>query len=164
MNRPLAAALTLGAVLWAAMIVAAPHAVAEGRLPVLTAQLYAAASRICHQRPERSFALAGVQMPVCARCWGLYAGGAVGALLAWVVLAQAGTRHTRRVLLLAAIPTAATWSLEAAGFATFSNMSRTVAALPLGVAAGWVLVGMLRYDAELDAGQIHNSGSRARRV
>ena len=35
-------------------------------------------SRICHQRPERSFAIAGIQMPVCARCSGLYVSGALG--------------------------------------------------------------------------------------
>ena len=35
--------------------------------------VYQLGSLICHQRPERSFHLAGVQMPVCARCFGLYA-------------------------------------------------------------------------------------------
>ena len=42
---------------------------------------------VCHQRPERSFHLHGVQMPVCARCAGLYLGAGLG------VLAAAGFRR-----------------------------------------------------------------------
>ncbi len=30
--------------------------------------------RICHQRPERSFFVNGSQLPICARCIGLYLG------------------------------------------------------------------------------------------
>jgi len=36
------------------------------------AVVYLAGGRICHQRPERSFATRDVQWPVCARCSGLY--------------------------------------------------------------------------------------------
>src|SRR5258706_11332350 len=35
-------------------------------------------SRLCHQNPTRSFALAGTVLPVCARCLALYMGGFVG--------------------------------------------------------------------------------------
>src|SRR5437867_4112806 len=34
---------------------------------------YLVGSLLCHQRPERSFFLWGSQMPVCARCMGIYA-------------------------------------------------------------------------------------------
>ena len=37
----------------------------------------------CHRIPERTLVLAGVAMPVCSRCAGIFAGVAVGALLAW---------------------------------------------------------------------------------
>lgn len=37
---------------------------------------------MCHRLPERSLALAGVQMPLCSRCAGLFAGLAVGAVIA----------------------------------------------------------------------------------
>ena len=44
------------------------------------AVMYAAGSFICHQIPERSFHLDGIQLPVCARCFGLYGGGALGSM------------------------------------------------------------------------------------
>src|SRR5438477_581706 len=80
-----------------------------------------------HQIAERSFALWGKQMPVCARCTGLYIGGAVAALASALRVRRdsgIGTRdstnpeprttnpgitlHTRSVLFLAALPTVAT--------------------------------------------------------
>jgi uncharacterized membrane protein len=36
---------------------------------------------LCHQRPERCYRLAGGPLPVCARCLGVWAGLACGALL-----------------------------------------------------------------------------------
>jgi hypothetical protein len=41
---------------------------------------YLVGSLLCHQRPERSFFLWGSQLPVCARCTGIYAGAAIAAL------------------------------------------------------------------------------------
>jgi uncharacterized membrane protein len=37
---------------------------------------------MCHRLAERSLVLAGVQMPVCSRCAGIFAGFAVGAVIA----------------------------------------------------------------------------------
>jgi hypothetical protein len=81
----LAAALTVVAVLWAAAIVAAPFAASHGRLVWMPVAAYQIGALICHQRPERSFHVAGTQMPVCARCFGLYAAGAAGVLIAWSI-------------------------------------------------------------------------------
>jgi uncharacterized membrane protein len=36
---------------------------------------------MCHRLPERTIALAGVAMPLCSRCAGIFAGLALGALL-----------------------------------------------------------------------------------
>lgn len=36
---------------------------------------------LCHRLPERTLALAGVAMPLCSRCGGVFAGLALGALL-----------------------------------------------------------------------------------
>jgi len=52
---------------------------------LLTLTVYAIGSVICHQRPERSFYLWSHQMPVCARCTGIYAGAAVAVLLSPLV-------------------------------------------------------------------------------
>jgi uncharacterized membrane protein len=113
-----------------------------------TSLLYAAASRICHQRPERSFFIAGFQMPVCARCSGLYVSGALGALLGWAARSRP---RSAMMLIVAAIPTVTTFALEFLGVMRFSNSTRAMAALPLGIVAGWVFVTMLRYDFRLDA-------------
>ena len=148
MTRLAAAGLTAVAVAWAALIVSAPRALHSGTAAGPLSVLYAASARICHQRPERSFFIAGVQMPVCARCSGLYLSGALGSLVAWV-----GRRALRRplpLLMAAALPTAITFGLEVAGLMRFSNAMRALAALPLGACAGWLFVLMLRYDVRLD--------------
>ena len=98
---------------------------------------------ICHQRPERSFFLHGVQMPVCARCTGLYAGAAAAAPLALFLAAPLSSRRARAVALAAGLPTAITWTLEVARVAPFSNAIRFGAALPLGFAAAWLVFSVL---------------------
>src|SRR5687767_5977708 len=152
--RSLALALTIAAVLWTATIVAAPRALGSDRFDTAAAVVYAASSRICHQRPERSFSTAAMQWPVCARCAGLYFSGTMGALLGWFGLGGWRASRSRWLLAIAALPTAVTWALEVAGLVSFSNVARAAAAIPLGVAAGWLFVQMLRYDSGLDAGQV----------
>ena len=155
--RSLALALTVGAVLWTAAIVAAPRALGADRFVTAAAVVYAGSAQICHQRAERSFRTAGLQWPVCARCAGLYLSGALGALCGWFGLGRWRATRLRGLLASAALPTALTWGLEVAGLASFSNMARAVAAIPLGLTAGWLFIQMLRYDSGLDAGQIDRS-------
>ncbi len=156
----LAAGLTALALVWALILVAAPYAAADGRLLWLTASVYELGSLICHQRAERSFHLAGVQMPVCARCFGLYAAGALGLLAAWGQRRQWSTGTTRWVLAVAALPIAASVALEFAGAMSTSNAFRCATGLPLGFAAGLVFVGLLRPPADMisfrDGHQIHH--------
>jgi uncharacterized membrane protein len=153
-----ALALTTAAFLWTLILVAAPVALTTSAFGVPAAAIYAASSRICHQRPERSFHLGGVQLPVCGRCFGLYLSGALGAVAAWGSRRRPGDA-ARAILVGAAIPTAVTWSTEMAGVAGFTNTTRALAAMPLGAAGGWVFVQMLRYDASLDGHEIHDSRS-----
>ena len=86
-ERLLAGALPALAVAWAVLILVAPwlgSAAAGGRGgALLSAAAYWLGAIVCHQRPERSFHLAGAQMPVCARCTGLYVSGALGVVFAW---------------------------------------------------------------------------------
>jgi uncharacterized membrane protein len=131
------------------MLLLAPFAL-QGGPGVSTAAvfLYHGASLICHQRPERSFHLAAVQLPVCARCTGLYMSGAAGALVAWAGWQRpAVPRGTRTILIVLAMPTALTFAAELVGLAHPSNTVRAVAALPLGAAAGWIFVRSLRAEA-----------------
>jgi hypothetical protein len=79
--------LVCGAVGWAAAIPAAAWVASFARpaapASLLALLVYAIGSAVCHQLPERSFYLWGRQLPVCARCTGLYAGAAFAALLVW---------------------------------------------------------------------------------
>ncbi len=61
---------------WCLLITAVP--LLMDRAPVLSAFLFLSFSPICHQIPERSFFILGHQLPVCARCAGIYFGGLLG--------------------------------------------------------------------------------------
>ena len=98
---------------------------------------------ICHQRPERSFVVHGQQMPVCARCTGLYVGALVGAPLAAIAATALAGARARRLIAICALPTLTTWTLEFAGIASFSKAARFTAALPLGFAAAWLVLSVL---------------------
>ena len=126
--------MSLAIGLWMAALVAAPG------------WLFPFGSFICHQRPERSFFINGHQLAVCARCTGLYAGSALAAPVALIAASSLAGARARRILIAAAAPTAITWSLEFAGVAAFSNMTRFIAALPLGFAAAWLVLGVIADD------------------
>jgi uncharacterized membrane protein len=127
--------------LWATLIVAAPYlAQLSGGV---AAVLYAVGGLICHQLPERSFHLVGAQLPVCARCLGLYAGGAAGALW-WMVRVRHRERPWRReqalvLLACAAIPTAVTAGAAMSGMGDPANAWRAALAAPLGFAGGRIV-------------------------
>lgn len=134
---------------WALMLVLVPFLLAHesgGRVVrTASAGAYVTGSVICHQRPDRSFRLWGVQMPVCARCAGLYLGAAVGALVAGFPsragrgTARTASRAVRMMMLASAVPTGATWLIEAVGWLPFANGVRAAAAVPLGAAVTWVV-------------------------
>jgi len=138
--------LAAAATVWLILLVGAPY------LPgYAAAVLYAVGSFVCHQIPERSFHLAGFQLPVCARCLGLYAGVSIGAAGRLWLSARTGplgravatTQNARRLAVLAALPTLLTWLLEVAGLWAPSNLTRALAALPLGGVVGLVVAGAL---------------------
>lgn len=129
---------TFLATTWVVLLSTAPS-MALGA--AVSALVYAFGSLVCHQRPERSFHLGQAQVPVCARCYGIYLGAAFGALCvltftsAFKSMALRRTRaEMRNVLLVSAAPTAITWTSEFAGLWAPSNVTRFIAALPLGIA------------------------------
>jgi uncharacterized membrane protein len=145
MNRTAAAWLTAAAVLWGLLVVAAPYALAHG--PALLALVvYQAGALICHQQSGRSFHLAGMQLPVCARCTGLYLSAAIGAAAVWLARTPNPSvlERSRVILVVAAVPTAATVAVEWVGLAHPSSVPRAIAALPLGCCAAWVIIRALR--------------------
>jgi uncharacterized membrane protein len=134
--------------LWVLAILAAPIAADSSHraLSLSAAVVYAAGSNVCHQRPERSFRIAGHKMPVCARCTGLYLSAAAALPVAVLLAVPLTARGARWILLLAALPTAITWGLEYAGVMAFGNVTRALAAVPLGCAAVWLVVTQCRIE------------------
>jgi len=146
MRRAFAAA----AVVWAAMLPAASYVSAHGggvASRLFAAAIYAFGGVICHQLPQRSFALWAAQLPVCARCTGIYVGAAVAALPMvrlkadpTIVVGSAFSRtFIRRLLVIAVLPTIATLAFEWTTGETPSNMVRAFAGVPLGVAVAWIV-------------------------
>ncbi len=101
--------------------------------------LRAAYHPLCHQIPSRSLCWAGRPLAICARCAGLYLGGA----LALVIAALA--REVPRVpagplwLALALAPTVLDALAGQAGVGELSNIPRLAIAVPAGLAAGLYL-------------------------
>ena len=115
--------------------------------------IYAVGSVVCHQLPERSFDLHGAQLPVCARCTGLYLSGAAGVLgwFGWKLTrawraAPVPPRAAIRVVLIAALPTVITVATGIVGIWDGSNAARAVLAVPLGLSAGVVVASVLTTD------------------
>ena len=148
--------LCVGAIGWAVLIPSA--ALAAGRasgapvVGLLAALPYAVGAVICHQQAARSFAIWSQQLPVCARCTGMYAGAAMIAMLATFRTAdhlrrgfgaQEALRHIGAnvtTIVVAALPTLATLAYEWSTNTTPSNVVRAIAGLPLGAAVAWVIL------------------------
>ena len=115
--------------------------------------LYSVGAVICHQRPERSFFIDGHQLPVCARCTGLYLSGLVGAA-GWfgVKLARrwrrvaVDPRMAVRLLILASMPTLISVATAMVALWDGSNVTRAVFAIPLGATAGAIVAAVATKD------------------
>jgi uncharacterized membrane protein len=144
-----------GAIAWAAALPLAAaiatqtHPAAPLSLAALA--VYAAGSIVCHQLPARSFHLWSAQMPVCARCTGVYAGAAIAALCLVRVTRSPRMRPASRTvrvrLAAAALPTLATLAIEWTTGSVPSNSVRALAGLPLGAAVAWAIAAALAPSA-----------------
>lgn len=145
-ERSLRVSLAAGAVAWAAVLLWTPLASGQagGSVPayVGSAIVYAAGSLICHQRPERSFTIGGVQMPVCARCIGIYLGAACVAAGFALRRSQPTppASNVRQILLAGLLPTALTFLYEVVVGLPPSNLVRAVSGAPLGGAVAWTII------------------------
>ncbi|MDP1571786.1 MAG: DUF2085 domain-containing protein [Vicinamibacterales bacterium] len=146
----MAVALTLAALIWLALLGAGPGLSRHtDRAPaaVVAVTVYGIGALVCHQGPPRSLHLNGVRMPVCARCAGLYAGLALGMLAWWRARGTAaGTRLVRTplaVLAIVALPTAVTWTTALVGVWDPGNITRAIAALPLGFIGGAIVTAVV---------------------
>jgi uncharacterized membrane protein len=146
-------ALALVTTLWSSALLAAPSA----DPPHFSALVYAAGSRICHQRPERSFHRHGAQYPVCARCLGLYT-GAVAGVLGWGLIAGVGSIarprfrqgwpavSARRLLVMTGLPTLFTVVTAFIGWWDPGNVIRAALAFPVGAVIAAVVTAVAAGD------------------
>ena len=96
-----------------------------------------------------------MQLPVCARCTGIYIGAAVAAASGWP---RALASRPAIVLALAAVPSVITLLYEWMTGQTPSNWIRAAAGVPLGAAVAIVVLGelsRLRWDAPLRAREVN---------
>ena len=142
-------ALLAATVGWGSLIVLTPHfgRADAGSARVAAAAAYLFGSTVCHQRPDRSFHIAGVRLPVCTRCTGLYLAAPFGLLLAARRRRSETHREAVRLLLMAsAVPTLVTVLLEVLRVWQPSGVVRALAAIPLGAAVAWIVGATLRAD------------------
>jgi len=129
-----------------------PHASPAGTVVIVA--VYGIGSLICHQLPERSFRLWTAQMPVCARCAGIYFGVAIAAIalaaaplkrrptyeaLAVVGHRLSGANTSRATIIIAALPTLLTLVYEWTTGHMPPNGVRFAAGVPIGVAVAWLV-------------------------
>ena len=149
--HPWTTAFAAVAMLWAVALPAAAFARARPSPPwagrVASAAVYVAGAVVCHQRAERSFALAGVALPVCARCTGIYTGAAAAAA---ILLSRSRRRSSSRgglisggiraLACLAVAPTALTVAYEWSSARATSNIVRLLAGMPIGLLVAWLVM------------------------
>jgi uncharacterized membrane protein len=97
--------------------------------------------------PERSFHIAGIQLPVCARCTGLYVGGVIGIIM-WLIRTRRPLSHASagRALMIAAVPTLVSVLTAVVGWWDAGNALRAALAIPLGVIVGAVVTAVAVRD------------------
>ena len=126
--------------LWAAAIVTAPIAKANG-LVAISSPLYHFFSFICHQISERSFHVDGEPFGVCSRCFGVYFGLLLGFVIYPIWRNITEIEPLPRVwLFLSLIPITVDWSLTIFGIWENTHLSRFVTGLILGVACATFIV------------------------
>jgi uncharacterized membrane protein len=67
---------------------------------------------VCHRIPERSFAIAGRQLPLCARCTGTFLGAILGLAVALVRRRHRASRLPSPIVLLLLFSFVAVWGLD----------------------------------------------------
>jgi uncharacterized membrane protein len=113
---------------------------------------------VCHQLPDRSFAVRGTPLALCHRCTGIVLGLVLGAL-AVPLLGRSRTGlapYERLALGVALAMTGADWLLGLSGVWTNTVASRFLTGLLLGTTAGYLLARSVAFPeaAPAEAGRI----------
>jgi uncharacterized membrane protein len=121
-----------------ALILAPPVLVSAGCHSV-AAVIHLFFSPFCHQIPERSFALLGVSLAVCHRCFGIYLGLCLGSLIhnPWMHRSNA---VRRRWVLVSTVPLVLDALLPYTGLWHNTGVSRFATGLCFGIPVASLLV------------------------
>lgn len=95
----------------------------------------------CHQIPSRSFFVFGQQMPVCQRCFGIYSGLLIGALLIPIIADKKTERFPKkRWMLIAAAPLILDGVTQLLGLQESTPLLRVASGLIAGFAGTFYLL------------------------
>jgi uncharacterized membrane protein len=109
-------------------------------LPELGTAIALFFSQLCHQDSNRSFALAGVPLPVCARCLALYLGGFVGiAACPLLRFIPTSRRRITRLLVIALGLLVLDAGLDMAGLWNNTPVTRSLTGALFGGVCGLIL-------------------------
>jgi len=118
-------------------------------IPALAHLAYFLFAPFCHQLPERSFHISGVQLSVCARCMGIYLGIFAGTLFYGVISkvffslkAEKGTkvsRTLRNIILIPLLLIVIDGLLNSLGVINSPGWLRFLFGTGFGFMAGWLL-------------------------
>lgn len=99
---------------------------------------------MCHRLPERTLSLAGVAMPLCSRCSGIFAGVAIGAIVARPALSNA---TWRRVVLASCAPMVIDVATQDLGVHPIWHPTRIASGLVFGYALAAACITAIERDA-----------------
>jgi len=88
---------------------------------------------LCHQLGERSFIVAGITLPVCARCTGIYLGFLAG-ILSIPILPGIQRFRFKSMLIECIGLLGISWAIEALGLISIGNLPRAI----LSSSAGYI--------------------------
>jgi uncharacterized membrane protein len=105
-------------------------------------------SSLCHQLAERSYALDGFQMPLCARCLGLHVGFLISAVVIWLQKSRSpsGLPDTRSLVILGSmmVPAVADVALSYFGVIGSDNTRRAVTGVLFGTCLAFLVLPFVR--------------------
>ena len=103
---------------------------------------------VCHQIPDRSFAIDGIVLPVCHRCTGLYTGAWLSIFLyPWLHRALNTRLPLRTLFFLGIAPAALDWGLHLLGIWHNVPLSRVLTGGIAGLAIGYIVAWSLQVPA-----------------
>jgi len=105
---------------------------------------------VCHRLPSRTLCLAGVAMPLCSRCAGIFAGLALGAIAQWPRL---GLRAARWILAGAGLLMALDVAAQELGWHPLWHWTRIATGVLLGHLLACTLFAAIRREPSAASGR-----------